>query len=99
MELRFVIEKTNFSELKWRSPPPNPPKPPPKIVRELTESEQDYLKFFTEFCSDKDDPSKYGIDINQPPAKTKEKVNEEEEEGEEEEEDTEIGDENTEIEN
>ncbi|KAL3275403.1 hypothetical protein HHI36_020167 [Cryptolaemus montrouzieri] len=67
-------------ELKWRSPPPNPPKPPPKIVRDLTESELDYLKYFTEFCADKDDPIKYGIDINQPAAEKQEETYESDEE-------------------
>ncbi|KAK9880953.1 hypothetical protein WA026_013277 [Henosepilachna vigintioctopunctata] len=59
-------------DLKWRSPPPNPPKPPPKVVRDLTESEQEYLKYFTEFCADKDDPMDYGIDINLPPSSKEE---------------------------
>ncbi|XP_045462570.1 cilia- and flagella-associated protein 100-like [Harmonia axyridis] len=83
-------------ELKWRSPPPKPPKPPPKIIRELTDFEQDYLQFFTEFCADKDDPIKYGIDINQPPTMKEEPTHEEDEDDEEE---TEVGDDNTEEDN
>ncbi|KAJ8924911.1 hypothetical protein NQ315_001068 [Exocentrus adspersus] len=54
----------NVKEMKRRTTPKNPPKkiqPPP---RSLTEAEEDYLEFFTEFCKYTDDPKEFGVDIN-----------------------------------
>ncbi|EFA01145.1 cilia- and flagella-associated protein 100 [Tribolium castaneum] len=58
--------KRTTRELKWRSPPVNPPKPVPPPPRLLTEEEKEFLEFFTEYCRYTDDLADYGIDISHP---------------------------------
>ncbi|CAH1155461.1 unnamed protein product [Phaedon cochleariae] len=56
------FKKAPSKEPKKRSPPVEPPEvvlPPP---RSLTEAEEEFLEYFTDFCKYTDDPTKYGID-------------------------------------
>ncbi|KAJ8947178.1 hypothetical protein NQ314_008679 [Rhamnusium bicolor] len=50
------------NNLKKRSPPLKPPKKVQLPPRCLTQAEQEYLEFFTDFCKYSDDPGAYGID-------------------------------------
>ncbi|RZB39150.1 coiled-coil domain-containing protein 37 [Asbolus verrucosus] len=70
-------------ELKWRSPPVNPPKLVPQPPRSLTEEEKDFLEFFTEYCKYSDDLKTYGIDISPQKPEGAETISERKEEKDE----------------
>ncbi|XP_060535394.1 cilia- and flagella-associated protein 100-like [Cylas formicarius] len=55
--------KPRGKEPKKRSPPVAHRSRQVAPPRELTDSEREYLEYFTEFCSHTDDPKEYGIDV------------------------------------
>nr|XP_023018027.1 cilia- and flagella-associated protein 100-like [Leptinotarsa decemlineata] len=54
-------EKFHGKEAKKRSRPIEPPQELEAPPRSLTEEEEEYLEFFTDFCKQTDDPENYGI--------------------------------------
>ncbi|KAG5870135.1 hypothetical protein JTB14_029504 [Gonioctena quinquepunctata] len=56
------FKRVGGKETKKRSPPIDPPQKSEPAPRKLTEKEEEYLEYFTDFCKETDDPERYGID-------------------------------------